>query len=70
MARFGRRPAKVRPSSKACKHYEEVADVAQRVASRELPPPSGEAARLMCEEYLLLHLEFKALRTHLEREDR
>ena len=60
-----RRPAVRRPRKKACKHYDDVASAAERVLSGDLPP-SRQAAEALAEEYLLLHLEFKALMTHLE----
>jgi hypothetical protein len=61
---IGRRKAKRVPKRKRCEHFEKVADVCHKVLDGEVPP-SDLGTTTLAEEYLLLHLEFEALRTHL-----
>ena len=53
------------PKTKKCKHFDEVAAACDKVVRGQLPP-SDVGTQTLAEEYLLLHLEFEALRTHLE----
>ena len=61
---IGRRKAQRRARKKKCEHFEKVAAVCQRVLDGEVPY-SVVGYEHLAEEYLLLHLEFEALRTHL-----
>jgi len=56
-----------RARRKVCQHFIEVADVAQRVVDGKVPP-SDLGTTVLAEEYLMLHLEFQALLTHLDDE--
>lgn len=64
MSLFRRRPARRLPKRKRCEHFEKVCAACHAVLNGEVPEsPLGTAT--LAEEYLLLHLEFEALRTHL-----
>lgn len=52
------------PKTKKCKHFEDVVVVCDRVLDGDIPQ-SEVGTKTLAEEYLLLHLEFEALRTHL-----
>jgi len=52
------------PKTKKCQHFENVVAVCQDVVEGRVPP-SDLGTKTLAEEYLLLHLEFEALRTHL-----
>jgi hypothetical protein len=52
------------PKRKRCQHFENVVGVCHRVLDGEVPE-SELGTKTLAEEYLLLHLEFEALRTHL-----
>lgn len=67
MSLFGRRSAARRPRRKQCERYEKVASVCDRVLVGEVQH-TEVGLRALAEEYLDLHLEFKALLTHLEGE--
>lgn len=61
-----RQPARYRPpKTKKCQHFETVARACLTVLDGRMPP-SELGTQVLAEEYLMLHLEFEALRTHLE----
>ena len=53
------------PRRKQCQRYEKVAAICDRVLMGEVEH-TEVGLRTLAEEYLDLHLEFKALLTHLE----
>ena len=50
-----------RQRRKRCEHFEKVVKVCDQVVAGEIPP-SDLGTKTLAEEYLLLYLEFEALR--------
>jgi hypothetical protein len=61
---FGLRRSYRPPRKKKCEHFEKVSQVCDQVLSGQIPP-SDLGTETLAEEYVMLYLEFEALRTHL-----